>query len=115
MVVAQGRETSGQSEALRVLGVPFQMRARLVVFMYSSVSLLIINQWFRRLLLSHLGRITNKAAYAFGLGLERWAMKLYEIPDIRLFWSQDPGFLNQFKVPDFRDPITYKVNATLAV
>ncbi|VDL94221.1 unnamed protein product [Schistocephalus solidus] len=55
--------------------------------------------------------VTNKAAYAFGLGLERWAMKLYDIPDIRLFWSQDPGFLNQFKTSDINKSITYKVNA----
>ncbi|VDN11358.1 unnamed protein product [Dibothriocephalus latus] len=52
--------------------------------------------------------VTNKAAYAFGLGLERWAMKLYGIPDIRLFWSQDPGFLSQFHTKDINKPIAYK-------
>jgi len=36
-------------------------------------------------------------AWAFGLGLERLAMILYDIPDIRLFWSQDPRFWNQFQ------------------
>jgi phenylalanyl-tRNA synthetase alpha chain len=34
--------------------------------------------------------------WAFGLGLERIAMILYSIPDIRLFWSEDPRFLAQF-------------------
>lgn len=36
-------------------------------------------------------------AWAFGLGLERLAMVLFDIPDIRLFWSQDKRFLEQFK------------------
>lgn len=36
-------------------------------------------------------------AWAFGIGLERVAMKYFEIPDIRLFWSEDARFLNQFK------------------
>ncbi len=37
-------------------------------------------------------------AWAFGLGLERLAMVLFEVPDIRLFWSEDDRFLKQFKV-----------------
>ena len=41
--------------------------------------------------------IHNKLGWAFGLGLERIAMILYSIPDIRLFWTQDPRFLTQFK------------------
>lgn len=42
----------------------------------------------------------NKKAWAFGLGLERLAMVLFEIPDIRLFWSTDQRFLSQFKAGD---------------
>ena len=36
-------------------------------------------------------------AWAFGIGLERLAMVLFKIKDIRLFWSQDERFFNQFK------------------
>nr|POE65942.1 phenylalanine--trna ligase, mitochondrial [Quercus suber] len=38
----------------------------------------------------------SRIGWAFGLGLERIAMLLFGIPDIRLFWSKDPRFLNQF-------------------
>lgn len=41
--------------------------------------------------------VPNKIGWAFGLGLERIAMILYSIPDIRLFWSTDPRFLAQFQ------------------
>lgn len=31
--------------------------------------------------------IEKEVGFAFGLGLERWAMRLFDIKDIRLFWS----------------------------
>lgn len=50
----------------------------------------------------------ERIGWAFGIGLERLAMCLYDIPDIRLFWSNDSGFLNQFKVDDPNAQIQYK-------
>ncbi|CAK1543562.1 unnamed protein product [Leptosia nina] len=50
----------------------------------------------------------NSIAYAFGLGLERLVMALYKIPDIRLMWSTDSGFLTQFENKDINADITYK-------
>jgi phenylalanyl-tRNA synthetase alpha chain len=38
----------------------------------------------------------DRIGWAFGLGLERIAMLLFGIPDIRLFWSKDVRFLSQF-------------------
>ncbi|CCM04583.1 uncharacterized protein FIBRA_06764 [Fibroporia radiculosa] len=40
--------------------------------------------------------VPDNISWAFGLGLERIAMILFSIPDIRLFWSKDPRFLTQF-------------------
>ncbi|TVY47100.1 Phenylalanine--tRNA ligase, mitochondrial [Lachnellula occidentalis] len=41
--------------------------------------------------------VPSQVGWAFGMGLERISMLLFEIPDIRLFWSQDERFLGQFK------------------
>lgn len=41
-------------------------------------------------------RVPDRIGWAFGIGLERIAMLLFGIPDIRLFWSTDARFLGQF-------------------
>ncbi|KAI1102289.1 phenylalanyl-tRNA synthetase [Jackrogersella minutella] len=41
--------------------------------------------------------VPNQLGWAFGIGLERIAMILFQIPDIRQFWSEDPRFLDQFR------------------
>ncbi|KAI1178263.1 phenylalanyl-tRNA synthetase mitochondrial precursor [Nemania sp. FL0916] len=40
--------------------------------------------------------VPDQLGWAFGIGLDRIAMLLFKIPDIRLFWSQDARFLSQF-------------------
>ncbi len=37
-------------------------------------------------------------------------MRLFNVPDIRLFWSKDTGFLSQFVTDDIYKNIVYKVS-----
>lgn len=60
--------------------------------------------------------MNNHVAWAFGMGLDRLAMVLFGVPDIRLFWSSDIRFLSQFSdnnlcskfVPFSKYPMCYK-------
>jgi len=52
----------------------------------------------------------GKQAWAFGLGLERLAMILFNIKDIRYFWTEDERFLKQFasgQVVEFKEYSKY--------
>ncbi|KAK9474566.1 phenylalanine--tRNA ligase [Dipodascopsis tothii] len=40
--------------------------------------------------------MADRLGWAFGLGLDRLAMILFGVPDIRLFWTTDERFLGQF-------------------
>jgi phenylalanyl-tRNA synthetase alpha chain len=42
----------------------------------------------------------TEQGWAFGLGLERLAMVLFDIPDIRLFWTEDERFMCNFDPGD---------------
>lgn len=60
--------------------------------------------------------VPDQVGWAFGVGLDRIAMLMFGIPDIRLLWSQDPRFLSQFTsvadikrfVPFSKYPACYK-------
>ncbi len=52
--------------------------------------------------------VTSRIGWAFGLGLERLAMPLFSIPDIRLFWSSDPRFTSQFQAAKGLKPRQFK-------
>ncbi|KAG6152895.1 hypothetical protein E4U37_003426 [Claviceps purpurea] len=41
--------------------------------------------------------VPSQLGWAFGIGIDRIAMLLFKIPDIRLFWSRDQRFLSQFE------------------
>jgi phenylalanyl-tRNA synthetase alpha chain len=54
--------------------------------------------------------LSDRLGWAFGIGLERLAMVLHDIPDIRLFWTEDERFSSQFATaqPNDRPPVRFR-------
>lgn len=55
--------------------------------------------------------LPDHKAWAFGLGIERLAMVMFDIPDIRLFWTTDKRFTTQFqagKITQFKPYSKYE-------
>lgn len=103
----------------RLMGTDLEMRwvSAYFPFTHPSLELEILwkGKWLEilgcgivehKLLTNH--KVYDQIAWAAGFGIERLAMLRYSIPDIRLFWSTDSGFLSQFKDKDPWDQVTYK-------
>ncbi|KAF8636455.1 hypothetical protein AX17_003271 [Amanita inopinata Kibby_2008] len=90
-----------QSEPLRVRWIeayfPFTSPSFEVEVFFRGKWLEILGSGVVRQATLDTANVQNKIGWAFGLGLERIAMILFSIPDIRLFWSTDDRFLSQFE------------------
>ena len=123
----QAALASNDPSLIAATGEPIRMRWVEAYFPFTSPSweleVLWQGEWlellgcgiFRQKILDDAG-VPNKIAWAFGVGMERLAMLLFGIPDIRLFWSVDERFLSQFKegeplrrfIPFSKYPACYK-------
>ncbi|KAG9226307.1 hypothetical protein CCMSSC00406_0003186 [Pleurotus cornucopiae] len=93
--------TSNRTEPLRVRWIeayfPFTSPSFEVEVFFRGKWLEILGSGVVRQATLDTAKVPDKLGWAFGLGLERIAMILYSIPDIRLFWSKDERFLSQFQ------------------
>jgi len=106
-VIVQDLKEGLESLAMKLFGSSIDMKWEESYFPFTNPSfeleIRFENEWLEVLgcgvihpeILKRAGR-TDYKGYAFGLGLERWAMILFQIPDIRLFWTQDTRFHDQF-------------------
>lgn len=108
-----------ESYVKRLLGSSSEMRWVPAFFPFTHPSfeleILLRGKWMEilgcgviehKLLVNH--GVHDQIGWAAGFGLERLAMLKYGIPDIRLFWSRDTGFTNQFQGLDAWQSKTYK-------
>lgn len=108
-LVAQIYKASQESldPAARAASGPLQVRWIEAYFPFTSPSfeleVLWNGEWLELLgcgvvqqpILNNAG-LDHHISWAWGIGIERMAMLLFGIPDIRLFWSDDKRFLRQF-------------------
>lgn len=98
---AQAATPDGKQEQLKVRWIeayfPFTSPSfELEVFWQGEWLELLGSGVVKQEILNNAG-LKDRIGWAWGIGIERLAMLLFEIPDIRLFWSQDERFLSQFK------------------
>ena len=118
---ATSPESSEESEPLRVRWVeayfPFTSPSWELEVWYQGAWLEVLGCGVSKQELHINAGVPEQIGWAFGIGLERIAMVLFQIPDIRLFWSRDQRFLSQFSeenqkvgrfVPFSRHPACYK-------
>ncbi|KAF9454497.1 phenylalanyl-tRNA synthetase [Macrolepiota fuliginosa MF-IS2] len=100
-VFGRGGAGVGKEEPLRVRWIeayfPFTSPSFEVEVFFQGKWLEILGSGVVRQATLDTAGVQNKIGWAFGLGLERIAMVLFSIPDIRLFWSTDERFLSQFE------------------
>ena len=101
-------KASLEGVARRLFGPAAQLRWVGAHFPFTDPSLELEVQWegqwlellgcgvIRGPIIQACGLGEGSIGWAFGLGLERLAMVLHGIPDIRLFWGTDQRFLGQF-------------------
>lgn len=120
------RQSSGEAQDATAASEPIRIRWVETYFPFTSPSFELEVYWqgdwlevvgcgVVRQELLNAAAVPDRIGWALGLGIERIAMLLFGIPDIRLFWSQDPRFLSQFEagkvtrfVPFSKYPLCYK-------
>ncbi|OMH84545.1 Phenylalanine-tRNA ligase, mitochondrial [Zancudomyces culisetae] len=121
-ILSQAANTVGQEEQLSKLQVrwieayfPFTSPSWEMEVFWGGEWLELCGCGVMRQELLQNAKLDDRIGWAFGFGLERLAMVLFGIPDIRLFWSSDPRFLGQFEprkisrfVPFSKHPACHK-------
>ncbi|KAF2070021.1 hypothetical protein CYY_008665 [Polysphondylium violaceum] len=114
-IVEEDLKRSLESMIRGVIGQDLQVRWVDAYFPFTSPSwemeILFNGKWLEVLgcgvvhpEIMHNTGLGHDRAWAFGIGLERLAMILFDIPDIRLFWTEDSRFHDQFKGVDKSNP-----------
>ena len=92
----RGRQSIGNTKGDQIIG-----ESRIAISSNSGgiLHLFVGNRLFANAI--HRNRhIEIYSGFAFGMGIDRIAMLLHQIPDIRMFSENDVRFLQQFKSAD---------------
>lgn len=98
---AQAASDSDSKEALKMRWVeaffPFTSPSWELEVLYEGEWLEVLGCGVSQQHILNAAGVPSQIGWAFGIGLDRIAMLLFQITDIRLFWSRDERFLEQFR------------------